>query len=232
MTKKSMALPQNPKRVVPAFLREQVSERLQAGLQQLRLAAPLSGATQQKLVDFLQALHEINQVHNLTAIRDPLEMVGKHVLDSLAVLPYLRGQPLLDVGSGGGIPGIPLLIAGGCERVVLVDSVGKKMRAAADIASQIGISAQVEALHSRVEALGPRYRFEQVIARAFSSLAQFASLCTDRIQRGGELLAMKGREPVEEIQALPPGWRVKATHALQVPFVEGERCLVVLARAH
>ena len=225
--------PERPlKRAAVAFDATAVRARLAEGIDELRLSLSRDQISAQ--IQFLQALHNINQIHNLTAIRAPLDMASKHVLDSLSVLPYLHTSTLIDVGSGGGVPGIPLLLAGGCQRVVLIDSVGKKVRAMQEIADQIGISESVSAINARVEDLAPnRAEFRdcsQIIARAFSSLDQFVKLVGPLLAPGGELLAMKGAYPEAEVAQLPKGWRVSEVHHLQVPFVEGERCLVVIKR--
>jgi 16S rRNA (guanine527-N7)-methyltransferase len=221
-----------PKRTPIAFDASAVRMRLAEGIDELKLS--LSRAQITSLVDFLKLLHGANQIHNLTAIRDPLEMASKHVLDALSVLPYLRTPVLLDVGSGGGVPGLPLFLAGGCQRAVLIDSVGKKVRVMADIAEQLGVSEQVTAVNGRVEELKPNAaQFQgctQIIARAFASLDVFVKLAGPMLAPGGELLAMKGVYPEAEVASLPKGWRVSERHDLRVPFVEGERCLLVLKR--
>lgn len=225
--------PERPlKRPVVAFDAGAVRARLAEGIDELRLSLSREQISAQ--IQFLQALHQINQIHNLTAIRAPLDMAAKHVLDALSVLPYVRTPTLIDVGSGGGVPGLPLLLAGACQRVVLIDSVGKKVRATQEIAEQIGVSDSVDAINARVEDIAAnRAEFKgctQIIARAFASIEQFVKLAGPLLPPGGELLAMKGAYPEAELAQLPKGWHVSACHHLQVPFVEGERCLVVIKR--
>lgn len=228
-----MQTPERPlKRPVIAFDAAAVRARLAEGINELRLSLSREQISAQ--IQFLQALHSINQIHNLTAIRAPLDMAAKHVLDALSVLPYVQTPTLIDVGSGGGVPGLPLLLAGACQRVALIDSVGKKVRAMQEIAEQIGVGEAVYPINARVEDLAPnRPEFRdcrQIIARAFSSIEQFVKLAGPLLAPGGELLAMKGAYPAAELEQLPKGWRVEACHNLQVPFVDGERCLVVIRR--
>jgi 16S rRNA (guanine527-N7)-methyltransferase len=220
--------PRPPKRVALPFERPLLLERLHAGVSELGLT--LDGAVQARLIDYLALLHEANQIHNLTAIRDPIEMVSKHLLDSLSVLPFISAERIVDVGSGGGVPGIPLLIAGACKRVVLVDCIGKKMRVAQEIADKLGLGDSLVAVHTRIEDLPAQYRCDQVIARAFSSLESLAKLAGIAVLKGGQLLAMKGKVPEEELAEIPRPWGVVSIQPLQVPFVEGERCLVTLQR--
>ena len=220
--------PRPPKRIALPFERPALLARLQAGVTELGLA--LDASVLERLLDYLALLHEANQIHNLTAIRDPNEMVSKHLLDSLSVLPYISAERIVDVGSGGGVPGIPLLIAGACKRVVLVDCIGKKMRVAAEIADKLGLSELVVALHTRIEDLPAPYRSDQVIARAFSSLQSLAQQAGLAVLKGGQLLAMKGKVPEEELAGVPRPWGVVSVLPLHVPFVEGERCLVTLQR--
>lgn len=228
-----MQTPERPlKRPPIAFDTAAVRARLAEGINELRLSLSREQISAQ--IAFLQALHNINQIHNLTAIRAPLDMASKHVLDALSVLPYLQTPTLIDVGSGGGVPGLPLFLAGACQRVVLIDSVGKKVRAMQEIAEQLGVSDSVHTINARVEDLAPtRPEFRdcsQIIARAFSSVGQFVKLAGPLLAPGGELLAMKGAYPEAELADLPKGWRVSASHNLHVPFVDGERCLLVIKR--
>lgn len=220
--------PRPPKRVALPFERPVLLERLRAGVSELGLT--LDESVQARLIDYLALLHEANQIHNLTAIRDPIEMVSKHLLDSLSVLPYISAERIVDVGSGGGVPGIPLLIAGACQRAVLVDCIGKKMRVAQEIADKLGLGDSLVAVHSRIEDLPAQYRCDQVIARAFSSLESLAKLAGIAVLKGGQLLAMKGKVPEEELADVPRPWGVVSVQPLKVPFVEGERCLVTLQR--
>jgi 16S rRNA (guanine527-N7)-methyltransferase len=221
------------KRPVIPFEATAVRARLVEGINELNLALARDQIT--RLVQFVEALHRINQVHNLTAIRDPLEIAAKHVLDSLSVVPFVRTESLIDVGSGGGVPGIPLVLAGSATRAILIDSVKKKMRCAEEIAAACGLTDQIVTLGERVESLMPNTPefagCSQIISRAFSSIQNYIQWAGHLLPKGGELLAMKGAYPEDELKVLPKGWRVLRWHKLVVPFVEGERCLIVLGKS-
>ena len=190
-----------PKRVALPFDHDALLAQLRLALPQMQIA--LSESEQLAQIAFLRALHAQNQIHNLTSIRDPAQMLIKHVLDSLAVKPFIRTERLIDVGSGGGVPGLPLLLAGACQSLLMIDSVAKKMRSVASIAETLGVDARATTLHARVEDLSyrdPRLAgATQVIARAFSSLKDFVTLAGPLAAVGGELLAMKGVVPEQEI---------------------------------
>jgi 16S rRNA (guanine527-N7)-methyltransferase len=216
------------KRPLMSFDQGAVQARLEQGLIELKLA--LSAGRVAQLVQFLSVLNQANQIHNLTAIREPLEMVGKHVLDSLSVHPYLERGALIDIGAGGGLPSMPLVIAGVIDHALLIDSVGKKMRAVAEMAAAIGITKQIQTEHRRVEDVPKSKAQAQVISRAFASVDKFAALAGHLVSPDGALLAMKGVFPTEELANLEKPWRIQAHHPLTVPFVEGERCLLVIKR--
>ena len=198
---------------------------LGSGLTALGLSA--SGDLERKLLDYVALIAKWNRVYNLTAVRDPAEMVGVHVLDSLAVLPHLRGRTLLDVGSGAGLPGIPLAIARPELQVTLLDSNHKKTSFQQQAAIELGL-ANVTAVNARVESWETQGRFDVVISRAFAELADFVSaagrLCAD----GGVLAAMKGVHPFEELAQLPAPYRTRAVIPLTVPGLDAERHLVLI----
>jgi 16S rRNA (guanine527-N7)-methyltransferase len=169
-------------------------QRLSQGLQQLQIALPEGGEGQ--LMAYLQLLHQWNQAYNLTAVRDPLEMVSRHLLDSLAILPYIRGPRLLDMGTGAGLPGVPLAIARPDLRFSLLDSNGKKIRFIRQVQLQLQLG-NIHPIQQRAEALGGQ--FDQITARAFASLDQLMQLASPLLVVGGELLALKGaRESIGE----------------------------------
>jgi 16S rRNA (guanine527-N7)-methyltransferase len=199
--------------------------RLDRGLAGLGIALP-PGA-RQKLLDFVAILVKWNSVYNLTAIRDPDQMVSNHLLDSLVVMRFLPDGPLLDVGAGAGLPGIPLAIAQPERAVTLVDSSQKKAAFMQQAAAELGL-ANVTALHERVEAWRPALQFPAIISRAFAELAEFVRLTRHLLAPGGAFYAMKGREPVEEIARLPQGVRVRESIELTVPELDAERCLIVI----
>ncbi|MEP7207858.1 MAG: 16S rRNA (guanine(527)-N(7))-methyltransferase RsmG [Casimicrobiaceae bacterium] len=183
---------------------------------------------------FLDLLEKWNRTYNLTAIRERERMVTHHLLDSLTVLPYLGsgGVRLLDVGSGAGIPGIPLAIAMPTLATTLVDSNHKKGTFMQQAVAELGL-ANVAVRVGRIEAIGTEAagQFDIVVSRAFSDLATFSAAALPALAPGGRLLAMKGVMPHEELAALPPGVALTATHVLAVPGLDAERHLVVLEAA-
>ena len=186
-----------------------------------------------KLDAYLALLAKWNRTYNLTAIRDSGEMVTHHVLDALAVLPYLPAAEharVLDVGSGGGVPGVPLAIARPRWAIVLVDSNHKKGAFLQQAAIELGL-ANVEVVTARVEDYAPAAPFDNVIARAFSDLATFARSSAPHLAPGGRLVAMKGAMPSEEIARLPANVCVVATPSLAVPGLDAQRHLVVMEAA-
>lgn len=196
---------------------------LNAGLKQAGLA--LSEATVQKLLAYLALIQKWNKVHNLTAVRDPNEMVTLHLLDSLVVLPYITGKRLLDVGSGAGLPGIVLAICKPELQVTTIDSVSKKASFMRQAKAELGLS-NLEVVAGRVEQLKPAEPFDMVISRAFSDLNLFLSLTQHLIAKPGLWLAMKGVYPHEELAqiSLTP----TQVLALQVPGLAAQRHLVFL----
>jgi 16S rRNA (guanine527-N7)-methyltransferase len=190
------------------------------------LNAP-SAETLLRLVDELEAG---NAQFNLTAIRDRLGMLRKHILDSLSLQPYLRGVRIADIGTGAGFPGLPLAIVNPRRRFTLIEATGKKARFVEQTASRLRLgNARVE--HVRAESYRPFELFDTVVARALSSLADFAAYAGHLCAPDGRLLAMKGKRPDEEISALPKSFRVLAVHRLKVPGLDDERHLVELSPA-
>jgi 16S rRNA (guanine527-N7)-methyltransferase len=199
---------------------------LEAGLAALGLPPrPLAD----RLLEYLALLDRWNRTYNLTAIRDPREMVGKHLLDSLSMWPHVRDGRLADLGTGPGLPGIPLALARPGLQVTLVESNGKKTRFLREVVRQLGLD-NVRVVEARAEAVDEPGAYDQITARAMDTLAGIVAVGGHLLAPGGRLLAMKGQRPDAEIAALPPGWRVEAVQALQVPGVEGERHLVVVTR--
>lgn len=194
------------------------------------LGIALDATQQERLLAYLALLVKWNQAYNLTAIRDPLEMVTKHLLDSLAVLPHLHGTQVLDVGSGAGLPGIPLAIADPGREFTLLDSNGKKTRFLLQAKGELRFS-NLSVVHSRLEQYRPGQLFDTVTARAFASLADMTAGTAHLLAPGGSLLAMKGEYPQEELDALPPGFVVREIIALTVPGLEAQRHLVRIAPA-
>lgn len=180
------------------------------------------------LVLYLQLLEKWNRSFNLTGLSDPGDMVIRHILDSLTAAPFVSGAALLDVGSGPGLPGIPLVVLGPERRATLLDSNGKKARflrhAVAELRLDNAVVAQV-----RVENLAAGNGFDTIICRAFGSLAEFAASCGRLLRPGGRLVAMKGRLPTGEMQALGASWRTTASR-VTVPGLKAERHIIVMER--
>jgi len=185
---------------------------------------------QEKLLAFLGLLNKWNRAYNLTAVRDERVMVSRQLLDSLSILPWVTTDHLLDVGAGGGLPGIPLAIALPEKRFTLLDSNGKKTRFLNQCVLELGLK-NVEVVHGRAEDCNPPEPFSQISSRAFTALDNLVSWCGDLLANEGEFLAMKGQFPDDEVAALPAGWQVKSSHSLDVPGADGERHLLVVARA-
>ena len=205
---------------------------LEEGLARLRGVCPveLPADAGEKLAAYLELLAKWNRTYNLTAIREPERMVTHHILDALAVLPHLparAGLRVLDVGSGGGVPGLPLAIARPEWSVVVLDSNHKKGAFLQQAAMELGI-ANAEAVISRVEDYRPLMPFDVVISRAFADLSTFAETSGHHLAPEGLLIAMKGVYPDEELESLPTTLRVLSTPALVVPGVDAERHLIIM----
>jgi len=196
---------------------------LAAGLAELGISLP--DAAQQQLLAFRDLLLKWNKTYNLTALRDPEQAISHHLLDSLAILPHLDTGPLLDVGSGGGLPGIPLAIARPGLSVGMVDTVQKKASFLQQASIELGLK-NVTVHHARVEEMQGQYA--QISSRAFADLGLFVSLTRHLLAPGGRWLAMKGVRPDDEIAALPADITVEAIISLTVPGLEAERHLIIL----
>ena len=200
-------------------------EQLQQGLAQMGIALP--SAAQEKLLAYAALLYKWNKTFSLTAMREEEKAVSHHLLDSLAVLPHVPAGTLLDVGSGGGMPGIPLAIVLPELAVTLIDSNSKKTAFLRQAAIELRLS-NVNVHCGRVEQYHPSLPFSAITSRAFAELTDFVVLSRHLLAADGVWLAMKGVRPEAEIAALPAGVRVRAVHPLQVPGVEGERHVVIL----
>ncbi|MGY8562446.1 16S rRNA (guanine(527)-N(7))-methyltransferase RsmG [Paracidovorax citrulli] len=201
-----------------------VAAALEKGLAAMGLDAALAPP----LLTYLTLLNRWNGTYNLTAIRDPLEMVTRHLLDSLAMQPFLEQGTLADLGTGPGLPGIPLAIARPRLQVTLVESNGKKARFMREAVRQLGLT-NARVAESRAEALAEPGAYDNVTARAMDTLAGIIAVGGHLLRPGGKLLAMKGVYPHDEIAQLPAGWQVEQVLPLQVPGLTGERHLVVVA---
>lgn len=200
-------------------------QQLTAGIAALGLALP-EGA-EAKLLAYLALLDKWNRVYNLTAVRDVERMVSHHLLDSLAAVPFFQGESVLDVGSGGGLPGIPLAIARPQLHVTLIDSIAKKTAFLLQAKAELGL-ANLNVVTGRVEDYRPESCFDIITSRAFSDLKEFVTLTRHLLKPAGRWLAMKGLMPHEEIASLPDWVKVSADHALVVPGLAASRHLIIL----
>lgn len=199
---------------------------LATGLKALGLE--LSAPQQQQLLDYVALIAKWNKVYNLTAIREPEAMVTQHLLDSLAVLPHLQGVGrIIDIGSGAGLPGIPLAIANPELKITLLDSIHKKSTFQRQAYLELGLT-NVEVVCERVEHFKPEIGFEVVISRAFADLSEFANLSAHLLEKGGKLCAMKGIYPHEELGRLPQQFKLLEVLPLTVPGMDANRHLVIL----
>lgn len=222
-----------------ALQADPLAPQLHAGVAALEIS--LSDDQEATLLAYLRLMEKWNRTHNLTAIREPERMVSAHLLDSLAVIPALplpQGATVIDVGTGGGLPGMALAVARPDLQVTLLDSNQKKTAFLLQAAGELGI-ANVTVVASRAEEHRPARGYGLVICRAFSELAEFARLAghlvadgvADGINEGGWLAAMKGVHPDEEITKLGEAWRVDRVVKLAVPGLDAERHLVLMQRA-
>jgi len=194
------------------------------------LGVALADAQVATLERYLDLLEKWNRVYNLTAIRERSRMVTHHLLDSLAVLPHLRGPRVLDVGSGAGLPGVPIAVASPALHVTLLESNHKKSAFLTQAVAELQL-ANVQVVTERVESWQPEARFDTIVSRAFAELGEFVSLAGRLLAARGVLAAMKGVHPFEEIERLPQGYRVQQVVRLRVPGLDAERHLVLMGAA-
>lgn len=194
------------------------------------MGVPLTDAQADKLITLVAELIEWNGRFNLTAITEPPEIVRKHLLDSLAIQPFLHGRRVADVGTGAGFPGLPLAVVNPDREFALIDSTGKKVKFVEHAAARLGLQ-NVTAVNARAEAWQSPKPFDTVVSRALGKARDFIRVAGHLAGHDGRLLAMKGRSPDAELESLPPGWKVLAVHHLEVPGLDAERCVVEFARA-
>ena len=202
-------------------------QQLATGLAEL--GQTLSADQQTRMLAFLALLNKWNRAYNLTAVREPAEMVSRQLLDSLSIRPAVTADRLLDVGAGGGLPGIPLAIALPEHRFTLLDSNSKKTRFLTQCVLELGLD-NVDVIHGRAESCDPAVRYRQISSRAFTALANLVDWCGHLLADDGEFLAMKGQFPDDEVADLPAGWRVRHHQSLRVPGSSGERHLLIIDR--
>ncbi|MDO6776028.1 16S rRNA (guanine(527)-N(7))-methyltransferase RsmG [Shewanella sp. 3_MG-2023] len=184
--------------------------------------------TQQKqLVDFVAMLNKWNKAYNLTSVRDPEQMLIRHVMDSLVVSPYLKGQRFIDVGTGPGLPGIPLAILNPDKEFVLLDSLGKRIRFQKQVQFELKIN-NITSIESRVEAYEPEQKFDGVISRAFASIEDMLSWCHHLPAADGIFYALKGQLSDTELATIPQDFEIAETIVLNVPKLDEQRHLLKL----
>jgi 16S rRNA (guanine527-N7)-methyltransferase len=205
----------------------QLGNTLAQGIESLGLKIEVP--VQQDLLQYLELLRKWNKVYNLTAIRDAEQMLSHHLLDSLSIVPYVRGLRVLDMGCGAGLPGIPLALARPDLQVVMMDANAKKTRFVQQAITELKLG-NAEAVHARAEDYTAPGGFDTVTSRAFSSLEDFLGLAAPYLRKGGQLLAMKGRYPTQELELSFNQFRLIAVHQLEVPFLDSERHLVEMER--
>ena len=203
------------------------ADQLQRGL--IALGMTLERDIQQRLLDYVALIEKWNRVYNLTAIREPEKMVSHHLLDSLAVAPHLHAKRLLDVGSGAGLPGIPLALAHPDMHVTLLDSNHKKAAFLNQAVMELKLK-NAEVCAERVETWQAQNKFDVIISRAFSDMSEFVRITRHLLAPGGIYAAMKGLHPYEEIDKLPPGCKVQRVLPLAIPGLEGARHLVLIGQ--
>ena len=205
-----------------------LAEVLHRGVDELGLA--LSPAQEVQLLDYLALLVKWNAVYNLTSVRDPMQMVTQHVLDSLAAAPaFAQASNVLDVGAGGGLPGIVLAIACPWMKVSLIDTVHKKTAFLKQVKAELGLQ-NVTVYTKRVEQLAVDTLFDVITSRAFADLSDFVNWSGHLLAEGGQFIALKGMAPQEERERLPLPWQVTHLQHLQVPGLNAERHLVFIQK--
>ena len=204
-----------------------LAEMLHTGLVELTGRAP-DPQQEAALLSYLALLERWNKTYNLTAIKDPTQMVTRHLLDSLSVAPWITGRRLLDAGAGAGLPGIPLAITKPDLEVTLLDSSGKKIRFLNHVRRELGLD-NITTVQERLESYSAETRHDVIISRAFTSLASFARAARHLAATPSRLLAMKGRFPQSELNDLP-GWvRIDSVEKLDVPGLQEDRHLVIMS---
>nr|WP_152785461.1 16S rRNA (guanine(527)-N(7))-methyltransferase RsmG [Agarivorans sp. B2Z047] len=180
-----------------------------------------------QLVSLVEQLDKWNKAYNLTSVRDPMEMMVKHILDSLVVSPYLQGERFIDVGTGPGLPGLPLAIINPDKQFVLLDSLGKRITFIRQVCHLLKLD-NVTAVQSRVENYQQNLDFDGVISRAFASLEDMLNWCSHLPANNGKFYALKGLVPEQELENLPEGLKLHSIESLTVPELEGQRHLVII----
>lgn len=210
------------------FDRAALAEVLKKGVAELALE--LSAARQEQLLDYLALLNKWNGVYNLTSVRDPMQMMTLHLLDSLAAVPAFAGaQNVLDVGAGGGLPGVVLAISKPDMKLSMIDTVHKKTAFLTQVKAELGL-ANVTVYTKKVQELEVKQPFDVITSRAFADLSDFVNWSGHLLAEGGRFIALKGTAPQDERERLPEPWKVERLQALKVPGLDAERHLVFISR--
>lgn len=193
------------------------------------LKIDIDPSQREKLIDFVLMINKWNKAFNLTSVRDPQQMVIKHIVDSIVIAPYLNRQAYIDVGTGPGLPGIPLSIMHPDKHFVLLDSLGKRVRFMKQAKFELDLK-NIEPVQSRVEQYQPDLPLDAVLSRAFASIKDMLHWCQHLVDSQGEFLALKGQFPEQEIALLPSGFEVIESIELAIPVLEGERHLIKIRK--
>lgn len=202
-----------------------LNEILSKGLRQLNLAQPLDDKQQNTLIKYVELLNKWNKTYNLTAVRKSEQMVTRHLLDSLSICPYIRGKHILDVGTGAGLPGIPLAVIFPDRQFTLLDSNNKKTRFVIQAVSELELP-NVDVVQSRVEEFESEVLFDTIISRAYSAIGDMVKQTSHLLASDGVFLAMKGANPIAEIDELSSNYTIEESHVIKVPGLEEERHLL------
>ncbi len=205
-----------------------IARELNRGLQDFVLPVEPAWLAEQ-LTTYVGELHKWNRAYNLTAVRDPEAMLPRHIYDSLTALPFVHGTRIADVGTGAGLPGIPLALCYPDKQFTLIDANGKKTRFIQHAVAHLGLG-NVTVEQVRAESLQPAQPFDTVISRAYASLADFIATCGQLLADDGALVAMKGKYPADELAHLPTGWVLHGSQEVHVPGLEGERHILTMVR--
>lgn len=206
-------------------LEQQLGDKLEILLKQTTFS--VTDKQKEQLVKLVLLINKWNKAYNLTSVRDPMDMLVKHILDSIVVSPYLEGEYFIDVGTGPGLPGLPLAIINPNKQFVLLDSLGKRISFIRNAVRELGIT-NVEPILSRVEEYQPKQIFNGVLSRAFASLKDMTDWCHHLIDKKGCFYALKGMYKDEEVQQLSAEFKVSRLVLLQVPELVGERHLIII----